>query len=104
MNRKELLKQIKKAVQNVEPEAEIILYGSRSRDDANKESDWDLLIKVDNPMTDERTDRIRHSLYNVEWDSGEVISSIIRTNDEWNSSLYQAMPFYQKVEQEGIKL
>jgi predicted nucleotidyltransferase len=104
MKRDELTEQIKQAVHDMEPEAEIILYGSRSRGDATSESDWDILVLVDGPITDERTDRIRHRLYEVEWESGEVISSIVRSREEWNSDLYQAIPFHQHVQQEGIKL
>jgi len=104
MNRQELLERIKKATHEVEPEAEIILYGSRSRGDAGSESDWDLLIIVDGPLNDERIDRVRHSLYEVEWESGEVISSILRNREDWNSSQYQVLPFHQRVEREGIRL
>ena len=104
MNKNELIEQIKQAVREVEPEAEIILYGSRSSGDAISESDWDFLILVDGPMSDERTDRIRHKLYEIEWESGEVLSTIVRNREEWNSDLYQAMPFHQRVQQEGIRL
>ncbi len=104
MKRDELIEQIRQAVHEVELEAEIILYGSRSRGDAVSKSDWDLLILVDGPISDERTDRIRHRLYEIEWESGEVISSIVRNREEWNSDLYQAMPFHQRVQQEGIRL
>lgn len=104
MSQEGLLDQIRHAVGEVEPDAEIILYGSRSRGDAIEESDWDLLILVDGPLSDERTDRIRHSLYEVEWESGEVISSIVRNREEWNSDRYQAMPFHQRVRQEGVRL
>lgn len=104
MKHEELLKQIRQAVREAEPAAEIILYGSRSRGDAVLESDWDLLILVNGPLSDERTDRIRHRLYEVEWESGEVISSIVRNSEEWNSDLYKAIPFHRRVELEGVKL
>ena len=104
MRRNRLLDKIKRAIYEVEPRAEIILYGSRSRRDALPESDWDLLILVDGAVTDERTDRIRHTLYEIEWECGEVISSIVRNRDEWNNVLYQATQFYQLVEQEGTRL
>jgi len=104
MKKHDLIEQIREAVHEVELEAEIILYGSRSRGDAHSESDWDLLILVDGPISDERTDRIRHKLYELEWEYGEVISSIVRTREEWNSTLYQAIPFRQRVQQEGIRL
>uniref|UniRef100_A0A832A710 Nucleotidyltransferase domain-containing protein n=1 Tax=Desulfacinum infernum TaxID=35837 RepID=A0A832A710_9BACT len=104
MHQEKLLSEIKRAVREVEPHAEIILYGSRGRGDSLPESDWDLLILVDGPLDDERTDRIRHRLYEVEWEFGEVISSIVRNREEWNSAMYQAMPFRRRVQQEGIRL
>ena len=104
MKRDELITQIRQAVHEIEPESEIILYGSRSRGDALSDSDWDFLILVDGSTSDERTDRIRHRLYEIEWESGEVISSIVRNREEWNSDLYQTMPFHKRVQQEGMRL
>ena len=46
MDRDGLIEQVKKAVNEIEPDAEIILYGSRSRGDSTTESDWDLLILI----------------------------------------------------------
>jgi predicted nucleotidyltransferase len=100
----ELITQIRQAIYEIEPESEIILYGSRSRGDALSDSDWDFLILVDGSTSDERTDRIRHRLYEIEWESGEVISSIVRNREEWDSDLYQTMPFHQRVQQEGMRL
>ena len=104
MKRNKIVEQIKQAVQSIEPNADVILHGSRCRSDADSESDWDLLILVDGPLNDERTDRIRYRLYELEWNFGEVISSIVRSRSDWNSALYKAMPFHQRVQQEGIRL
>jgi uncharacterized protein len=104
MNREELLDQVKRAVRSIEPDAEIILYGSRSRGEFVSESDWDFLILVSGHLDDKRVDAIRHRLYEVEWESGEVISSIVRNRVEWHSDLYQSIPFHRRVEQEGIRL
>ncbi len=95
---------IRQAVRAVEPGAEIILYGSRARGDAGPESDWDLLILVDGPVDGDRKTAIRHRLYEVEWDSDEVLTSIIFSREDWNSPLYRAMPFHQNVDQDGISL
>jgi predicted nucleotidyltransferase len=101
MNQETLLKRVKQAVHEVEPEAEIILYGSRARDEAEPESDWDFLILVDGPVNDARIDTIRHQLYDIEWECGEVLCSIVRNRQVWESSRYQAMPFHQNVERDG---
>jgi len=99
-----LLEKIKQAICAIEPHAVVILYGSHSRGDAGRESDWDLLVLVDGAADDKRTDAIRHRLYEIEWEVGEVLSCIVRSRDEWNSPLYRAMPLHQAVEREGIVL
>jgi len=104
MDRKKLLEQVKKAVLDVEPGAEIILYGSRSRGNSKILSDWDFLVLVDGKLNPARIDNIRHNIYEVEWESEEVLSSIVRTRDYWNDSKYQAMPFYKSVKKYGISV
>ena len=104
MNREALLEQVKRSIREMEPDAEIILYGSRAREDSRAQSDWDFLILVDGPVNDERTDKIRHCLYEIEWESDEVLCCIVRSREEWNSPLCKSMPFYQNVELEGIVL
>ncbi len=95
---------LENAIQEIEADAEILLYGSRARGDSIDQSDWDFLILLDGMVDDNRTDRIRHRLYEVEWETGEVISSIIRNKKEWNSRPYRSMPIHKVIEREGIAL
>ena len=97
-----LLEEVKRTVHGLEPNAEIILFGSRSRREAGPESDWDFLILVDGSVDDARADAIRHRLYDIEWESGEVLCAVVRSRTEWDSPLYRAMPFHQNVEREGV--
>ena len=95
---------IKRTVHALEPDAEVILYGSRARGDAEPDSDWDLLILVDGPVDGAREQAIRHRLYELEWESDEVLCSVICSREDWNSPLYRAMPFHQNVDRDGIAL
>lgn len=104
MKQEELLQRVKQTVREAEPGAEIILFGSRARRDAGAESDWDFLVLVDEPVSDARADAIRHRLYEIEWESGEVLSAVVRSRQEWHSPRYRAMPFRQHVEREGVTL
>jgi predicted nucleotidyltransferase len=104
MNKEILLQYIKKSIHELEPTAEIILYGSRARHQGTPESDWDLLILLDGQVNDERIDNIRHRLYELEWEHDEVLCSVIRSREEWDSARYNAMPFHQNVVRDGIVL
>src|SRR6266567_4746074 len=104
VQRAELLECVKQAVHQVEPEADIILYGSRARGDAQAESDWDFLILLNGVVDDARTDAVRHRLYEIEWESGEVLCSIVRSRQEWDSPWHQVSPFEKSVQAQGIPL
>jgi predicted nucleotidyltransferase len=99
-----LLLKVKKCILEIEPSAEVFLFGSRARNDFNEFSDWDFLVLVDGEVTTARADRIRHSLYEIEWDTGEVISTIIKSRLVWNHPEYRAVPLRKSVEREGIML
>ena len=104
MDRDTLLKEVKEAIREIEPTAEVVLYGSRARGDSGTGSDWDFLILVDGPVDDERVDRIRHRLYEIEWASGQILSSIVRSRQQWSSHPLRDTPFHRNVELEGITL
>ena len=99
-----ILPQIEKKVRSIISNADIILYGSRARGEADIESDWDLLILVDQTLDNKiRTDLV-DGLYDIELETDEVFSSIIRSKEEWNSAHYSVLPFKRNVEKEGILL
>ena len=99
-----ILAQIKKIVRKQDPTAKIYLYGSRARGTANDNSDWDLLILLnrDNiPL--ELEQEITYPLYDLEFDTGKIISPIIYTKKDWNTK-YKVTPFYHNVMNEGKQL
>ena len=100
MTDRELIRQIKKAIGEVDPSAEALLYGSRARGQAGPESDWDLVILLSIPVTEEIKRTIRHRLYEIEWETGEVISSIVYSRAEWNHTT----PFRERVRREAVRL
>jgi uncharacterized protein len=96
-----ILNQIKKIVTEQEPRAKVYLYGSRSRGTAKNNSDWDLLILLNkDKISQEDEQKITYPLYDLEFDTGEVISPMIYSEKEWNTK-YKITPFYQNVMQEG---
>lgn len=100
----QLLSKVQQRIHSITPNAKVILYGSRSRGQAGKFSDWDFLIIIDQPVDGNIIRKIRDSLYEIELESDEIISSIIRTKKEWHSPRYAVLPFKRTVDQDGILL
>jgi predicted nucleotidyltransferase len=96
--------QIGKSVHNADPEAEVILFGSHARGNTHKESDWDILILVNSSIvTNEIEDNFRRDLYEIELESGQMISTLIYPKEYWVNKL-KFSPLFKSVMQEGIRL
>ena len=100
----DLLQRCKRAIRAVVPDADVILYGSRARGDAQDDSDYDLLVLVDRPADVRLREQLVSSIYPLELESGAVLTLITRSRDHWNSALYRAMPFHENVDRDGVCL
>ncbi|MBM3435734.1 MAG: nucleotidyltransferase domain-containing protein [Bacteroidetes bacterium] len=104
VNNNQVLEKIKQSVHKSNPKAEAYLFGSRARGDNRTDSDWDILILVDaDKVTNEIEDKFRDGLYDLELDSGQIISTFIYPKDYWNKVL-RFSPLYQSVTLEGVRL
>lgn len=95
---------ITKTIHDKDPLAEAYLFGSRARGDSRVDSDWDVLILIDDDkVTNDIEDKFRDDLYDIEIESGQIISTFIYTKDFWRSTLKYS-PLYKNVSREGIRL
>jgi uncharacterized protein len=105
MNKSEqILSRVKELISSKAPKADIILFGSRARKDFNSDSDWDFLVLMDKDtisLSDEQA--LRHPLFDIELETGEVLSLLIYSKNEWNTKL-KITPLYKNIKKEGIKL
>lgn len=98
-----VLEIIRNTVRKNEPDAEIILYGSRARGDAREDSDWDLVVLIDKPpMSHYDRYEIACDLWEKGFDIGEEINAFVYTRDQWNSA--PPSMFKYNVREEGIRL
>ncbi len=101
---KGIIRDIKKCILDINPTAEVYLYGSRARGDAIKESDWDILILL-NDINFSRSDErlFRESVFDLELNYDEIISIIAFSKNDWFTK-HSVTPFYENVMKEGVKL
>ena len=105
MTKKERIVQlIIKVVNKNAPDSEVYLYGSQARGDSDKVSDWDLLILLNSPeVSFEFETKFMDEFYDLELETGEVISPLIYSKEEWNSN-YTITPLFENIKIEGIRL
>lgn len=97
----DILNTIKRLVVEKDSTAKVYLYGSRAKGNARKDSDWDVLILLNrDKITSDIENEITYSLYDFEFESGQIISPMVYSEKEWNSK-YKITPFYRNVMREG---
>jgi predicted nucleotidyltransferase len=85
-------------------DADVVLYGSRARGDSGKGSDYDILVIVDGSVDIALEERILDNVYPLESESGQILTLVVYSRQQWDSPLYKAMPFHKNVDREGVRL
>lgn len=101
---RELLKGCKRAVEEVAPGVEVILFGSRARGEPAVHSDYDLLVLTQGDPTATLKQSIRDRLYDAALHYEVVISVMIYSHRRWNDSPWRASPLHEEVERDGVLL
>lgn len=95
---------IKAKVKQKNPLAEIVLFGSHARGDFNKNSDWDILILLNQNHVNRLEEKeYRDELFDIELEVGEPISTIVLSKTDWENK-HKITPLYQSIKREGILL
>lgn len=96
-----IARRIKSIIHQYDPNAKVYLYGSRATGKVHPESDWDVLILLSSDvLTSEMERKVTSPLYDLEFDTGEVISPSVYTQEEWHKK-HRVTPFYNNVMREG---
>ena len=90
---------VKQEIKKIDPDAEVILFGSRARGDFRKDSDWDFLVLLARPLTPDLKSLILENLYNIELQHNSILSPSIHSKTEWEGLI--VTPIYQIIKSEG---
>lgn len=99
----QISKKIRNYVNAIDPNAEVILYGSRARGDERSDSDWDILILTSYAADIVTERKFRDKLYDLELETGEAYSVYVSSKSDWQTK-QRITPLFQNISQEGIRI
>ncbi len=104
MEQLQFINRVKETVHHVFPNAKTYLFGSRARTDYTSSSDWDILVLMPNILvTIDEKRKIWHPLYELEIETGELISCKIFNEKEWFTT-YSETPLFLNFQKDAIKI
>lgn len=101
-NETKALLELKDRLHKKIPDADIILFGSKTRGDFDKESDIDLLILIDGTVNTKLMEELTWITYDIELKYDVVFGKIIENREFWNSPLANAMPLHWNIDRDGV--
>ncbi len=93
---------VKAVAQQFDPNAEVILFGSRARGDYRKDSDWDFLILTDLQTNEPFKRQLRDIICDVELETDQAITSFVENKGYWSS--FEICPLFVGIKDDGISL
>lgn len=103
-NKDHILQTIIQTVNNTAPDSEVYLYGSQASGTAKNISDWDLLILLNKSNVPfEFETRFINAFYELELETGEVISPLIYSKKDWSSNR-SITRLFGNIKKEGVRL
>lgn len=81
---------------------QVILFGSRARGDADPDSDYDVAVVTERPVSPEERDLISECAWKAGFEKGLVVVPLVFSLDEWERGLESHSLIVKAVKQEGI--
>jgi uncharacterized protein len=103
IHRKTLFKKVKQVVHSFDPQARIILFGSRARGDYRKDSDWDFMVLTEKQFDWKWSDSIITKLYDVELETNQAIFATIENIENWHKNKV-IEPLFRNIVKEGVEV
>lgn len=81
---------IQSRVLDAKPNAQVLLFGSRASGTAHTESDWDILVLLQEPVTKQLKRNVQDVVFPLSIDIGAFINLLIVEENDWlnNPSYY----------------
>lgn len=82
----------------------IVLFGSVARGTADKESDVDLLVVLNEQPDYKVRNRISHLLFEINLEYDTNLSCLVVDRPSWEHGVFSVLPIHSAIKREGIAL
>jgi predicted nucleotidyltransferase len=83
---------------------EVILFGSRARGDAAPDSDMDVLVILDEPVSRQSRKIVSDQAWETGFEAGVVVVSVVVSRDSWENGPNRASLLAMAVREEGMRI
>lgn len=81
---------------------DIVLFGSVARQEADEESDMDLLIVIKEEATHIVRNQISDIVFEINLKYDTNISIVVLEKSKWDNGVMHITPFYKEIERDGV--
>lgn len=96
----EITSKVKQTVKEFDPNAEVILFGSRARGDYKKDSDWDFLILTDKAAQDKTINDLKFNIFKIVIETKNHIFPLVENRADWKN--IEVTEIFQNIKSEGL--
>lgn len=84
------------------PVERVILYGSKVSGQDHEESDIDLLVLTQHPLSWQERDAITDAIFDIELAHDVVMSTLVVAYTEWMTGHYTLLPIHHEITKHGV--
>ena len=99
-----ILRRLKTRIAERLPLNRLVLFGSRARGDNEPDSDIDVLVVLDGPVSHESEEYVRSSAWELSYENGVVIFPLVVARAEWEEGPTSASLLAVAVGSEGVEV
>jgi uncharacterized protein len=84
--------------------SEMILFGSRARGDSDPDSDMDVLVVLDGPVSKQSREIVSDCAWKIGFDAGIVVVPVVVSRENWEQGPEHESLLAKAVKEEGVSI
>ncbi|MFZ2631665.1 MAG: nucleotidyltransferase domain-containing protein [Desulfosalsimonadaceae bacterium] len=100
----EIVNRLKTRLQERVKLHQVIMFGSRARGDAESDSDMDVLVVLNEPVSRQSKKIVSDNAWEIGFDAGILVMPIVVSRDSWENGPDRVSLLARAVREEGMRI